>query len=216
MYMVSEFSFLLEERHLIRGFSAHVAVGLGGAADYTADDDPIHSPTDGKVAKQYFGSDGGNWLWIEDKHGNMWEFAHLSAYKCKVGDSVKKGQIVAISGNTGAITTGPHLHVQIIAAGFNGDPIKGKRLDPELLLKGAPLPMANSQYDNKIIRFNGVFAYVKAGSGQKQLISRENAGLAVITFIQRANTSTHIKEQINNVTQVVWDGFVTVPSGTWF
>jgi len=37
-------------------------------------------------------------------------FAHLGTFKCKAGDMVKKDDIIALSGNSGPYTTGPHLH----------------------------------------------------------------------------------------------------------
>lgn len=40
------------------------------------------------------------------------EYGHLNSYNVKVGDTIKKGQIIAKSGNTG-ISTGPHLHLTI-------------------------------------------------------------------------------------------------------
>lgn len=64
-------------------------------------------------------------------------YGHLSEFKVKLGDVVKKGQLIALSGNTGRYTSGPHLHFGIhevvngmdinMDNGFNGgvDPVKG-------------------------------------------------------------------------------------------
>ena len=32
----------------------------------------------------------------------------------KAGDKVKVGQVIGVTGNTGEMTTGPHLHVELV------------------------------------------------------------------------------------------------------
>ena len=53
-------------------------------------------------------------------------YAHCSKILVKEGESVKKGQKIALSGNTGN-TTGPHLHFEIRR--------QERSIDPELILK---------------------------------------------------------------------------------
>jgi len=40
-------------------------------------------------------------------------FKHNSVLLKKAGDFVKAGDLVAIIGNTGSLTTGPHLHFEL-------------------------------------------------------------------------------------------------------
>lgn len=58
-------------------------------------------------------------------HGNGVQtlYAHNSKLKVKVGDSVEKGEGIAVSGNTGK-TTGPHLHFEVRLSGQTIDPLK--------------------------------------------------------------------------------------------
>lgn len=49
-------------------------------------------------------------------------YFHLSSYKVKVGEKIKKGQVLALSGATGRIT-GPHLHLSLKVNGTTVAPL---------------------------------------------------------------------------------------------
>ena len=134
--------FPLEQRLLIRGVVEHIAAGLKAAADYEAVYVPVYAPVSGEAS--YFKEDtGGDWLRLKGEDGLTYEFAHLKEYHVMPGH-VEAGMMVALSGNSGTITTGPHLHIQIKDK-------KGKRLDPEVIFKEAVMPGEESMSeDNKV------------------------------------------------------------------
>ena len=66
----------------------------------------------GKV--EFAGRKGGYGVTVIINHGNGYRslYGHLSKVKIKKGATVKRGETIALSGNTGA-STGPHLHFEI-------------------------------------------------------------------------------------------------------
>lgn len=82
---------------------------------------PIPSPADGVVAEFRFQPEMGWCMYIkEPQNGYVHVFAHLKegGAKVKKGDTVKRGQIFALSGNTGSKNGGPgaeHYHYEVIA-----------------------------------------------------------------------------------------------------
>lgn len=54
----------------------------------------------------------GQYVVVEHDNGTQTLYAHLSKVLVSVGDSVAKGQKIALSGNTGR-STGPHLHFEV-------------------------------------------------------------------------------------------------------
>lgn len=62
----------------------------------------------------------GNCVIIDHGGGMMSVYGHASELKCKKGQSVKRGDVIALVGNTG-VSTGPHLHFEIR--------VKGKPVD---------------------------------------------------------------------------------------
>lgn len=68
---------------------------------------------------------GGNYVRVDHGNGIISFYCHLSEILCEVGDVVNQYDVIALSGNTGARTTGPHLHFALY--------IKGNSVDPGVL-----------------------------------------------------------------------------------
>lgn len=60
----------------------------------------------------YFGNILGNVVELDHLDGTQTTYAHNSTVLVIVGQSVKQGELIALSGNTGK-STGPHLHFEI-------------------------------------------------------------------------------------------------------
>lgn len=74
----------------------------------------LPSPITGKVVWTAKQNEMGNCMFVEDAAGCIHVFAHLSEFKKRLGDSVTRNEVIAITGNTGSKTTSPHLHWEII------------------------------------------------------------------------------------------------------
>lgn len=57
----------------------------------------------------------GKFVFIKHNNGLSTAYGHLSLVKVANGDKIKRGQVIAYSGNTGH-TTGPHLHLTVYVA----------------------------------------------------------------------------------------------------
>lgn len=85
---------------------------------------PIYAPADGIVSGRNYNNVGGNQLMIVHTNGMQSGYSHLSKYNVNIGDKVKKGDVIAYSGNTGR-STGPHLHFSVKDKNKNFvDPLK--------------------------------------------------------------------------------------------
>ncbi|MFQ5481400.1 MAG: M23 family metallopeptidase [Nitrospinaceae bacterium] len=81
----------------------------------------VLAPADGKinVAGREYGY--GNMIQIDHGYGLVTRYGHNSKNLVKPGDRVKRGQVIALVGNTGR-STGPHLHYEIMLHGVPVDP----------------------------------------------------------------------------------------------
>ncbi len=112
-------------------FAQHVARGsYSPGLDYNcAVGDTIYATANGTVASATANlkSSAGMAILIQHRDGNLSHYFHLSKLLVSNGQRVKKGDVIAKSGNTGTATTGPHLHFAIKNRA-------GRFIDPEQLL----------------------------------------------------------------------------------
>ena len=74
---------------------------------------PIYATGDGVVARADNTVSGfGNHIVIRHGFGYETLYAHLSKYKCRAGQLVKRGDIIGFVGSTGR-SEGPHLHYEV-------------------------------------------------------------------------------------------------------
>lgn len=120
---------------------------------------PVYSANDGVILTAAFDNINGNMVqvWNEEK-GFKTLYGHNSVLKCKQGDLVKAGDLIALSGNTGE-GTGAHLHF-----GFKLTKEGGNSLNINNGTNGAsdPQPYIKLDYKgNSLTKNDMVFKKVK-------------------------------------------------------
>ena len=96
-----------------------------GAVDIPISYAPVYAPAAGKVRIARSLSGYGNYIMIDHGNGYYTGFGHLSSYNVREGQTVSRGQQIAVSGNTG-VSTGPHLHYEVYIGGTSNS----YRVDP--------------------------------------------------------------------------------------
>lgn len=95
--------------------------------DYTVKSgSPVMAAASGYVVFSDFTVDNGNVLILSHSDNYISIYKHCAALLKKEREYVMQGEIVALSGNTGKHTTGPHLHFELWK--------DGRALDPKQLL----------------------------------------------------------------------------------
>ncbi|MGE3278431.1 MAG: murein hydrolase activator EnvC [Candidatus Altimarinota bacterium] len=92
---------------------------------------PVRAPLSGRVLKFHDGGETGySYLQLAHRDGFSTVYGHLYSSKVKEGDVVQQGQVIALSGGAigthgaGRLTTGPHLHFEILKDGKYVDPLE--------------------------------------------------------------------------------------------
>ena len=201
------------------------------AQDYQAVYVPFYAHLNLTVTREAYGQEGGNWIEMVGSDLHKIKCAHLKEYRKPLG-SYPASTLLAITGNTGGrknaagvvVAYQPHLHCEV----YNP---QGVRIPPEPYFTNllTPKPMDTKVYNNHIVRCEdspearqaglaGSFAYYIEGRG-KQKITRDNAGIAVITYLQRLPDKIVVPTpptgQPINVMNIVKAWIVNVPYSVW-
>jgi murein DD-endopeptidase MepM/ murein hydrolase activator NlpD len=95
----------------------HLAVDIVGSLNSR-----ISSVLDGTVVFAGWTMDTGYSMYIQHENNIISAYKHNAELLKEVGDKVKAGDVIAIMGNSGELTTGPHLHFELWHNGTALDP----------------------------------------------------------------------------------------------
>lgn len=84
---------------------------------------PIEAPANGTVVEAGWDAGYGNVVVINHGYGLVTKFAHASRLLVRAGQRVRRGDQIALVGNSG-LSTGPHLHYEVHV---NGRPVNPMR-----------------------------------------------------------------------------------------
>jgi murein DD-endopeptidase MepM/ murein hydrolase activator NlpD len=84
---------------------------------------PVVVTANGVVASTRYQSGLGNTVIVDHGSGMQTVYGHLSQFKTKEGQRVRRGELIGLVGNTG-YSTGPHLHYEVIKLGGTVNPVQ--------------------------------------------------------------------------------------------
>jgi murein DD-endopeptidase MepM/ murein hydrolase activator NlpD len=103
-----------------RGFSASANhYGMDFAVD---EGSPVRAVGDGYVVFADWTHEGGYVIAVQHADGYLSVYKHNARLLRRLGDHVRSRETIALSGNTGEITSGPHLHFELWRNGLAQDP----------------------------------------------------------------------------------------------
>jgi murein DD-endopeptidase MepM/ murein hydrolase activator NlpD len=114
------FVFPVESRFISRDFSA--SKGHMGLDFPVKTGLPVFASSTGIVVFSDYTANDGNMIILMHKNNYITVYKHCSVLLKKLRDKVTQGETIALSGNTGLNTSGPHLHFEIWQNGQTIDP----------------------------------------------------------------------------------------------
>jgi murein DD-endopeptidase MepM/ murein hydrolase activator NlpD len=99
-----------QEKH----FAIDIAVEMGT---------PVKAIADGTVIFAEWTAETGHVVIVEHIRGFISVYKHNTALHKQQGDLVKSGEVLASAGNSGELSTGPHLHFELWSDGYPVNPV---------------------------------------------------------------------------------------------
>ena len=90
-------------------------------------DEPVKVVAEGTVVFASWTQDSGYVIAVQHRGNLLSLYKHNSDLLKNVGNFVTAGEVISIIGNTGELTSGPHLHFELW---YNGNPV-----DPEEFIR---------------------------------------------------------------------------------
>jgi len=87
-----------------------------------AKDTPVKATADGTIIFAEWTAETGYVVIIEHSNELISVYKHNASLTKQQGDLVKSGEVIAMAGNTGEFTTGPHLHFELWSRGYPVNP----------------------------------------------------------------------------------------------
>lgn len=115
-YISSDFGLRADPFHGSRGL--HMGIDFAGPAGSN-----VHSVAAGVVVAAEYHTDFGHMVDINHGNGYVTRYAHNQKLVVAVGDTVKKGQVIAKLGSSGR-ASGPHVHFEVLHNGKNVNPAR--------------------------------------------------------------------------------------------
>ena len=119
---------LLGGRRLHSGIDLGVSIGT-----------PVRAVADGLVRRASDDRVSGRLVLLDHGSGVSTVYCHNESLLVSPGDAVNKGQVIALSGNSG-LSTGPHLHYQLDLPQGPADPLRFRAARPPQLASGGTEP----------------------------------------------------------------------------
>jgi len=85
-------------------------------------DTPVKAASAGTVIFSEWTAETGHVIIIKHNNNLLTAYKHNASVTKQQGEYVKSGEVIAMAGSTGELTTGPHLHFELWRDGFPTDP----------------------------------------------------------------------------------------------
>ena len=118
------------DRRIVNGEKSYRHAGLDFNAPIGT---PVRAINDGVVALSGEQWTPGETICIDHGGGVFSKYMHLSERHVKEGDSVRLGETIALSGQSGGQRPGPHLHLDVVVNGSHVDPFDFLRTAGQLI-----------------------------------------------------------------------------------